>query len=192
MVRWEKIKLFGLNAKCYVWRKPDTAHHLSNTIPTVKHGGGSIILWGCFSVAGKLVKIEWTTNGAKYRQILDENLLQSANDWFTFQQDNEYGYMHTLMRLLWIVRLIQHFRPNNPVYMHTSENQATWWHSDNCRKSAIKINHVIFGKHICLDIYSLYVKTISKRHRFSCFRTLTSLTLKREACSASATSCRSN
>ncbi|KAL0150322.1 hypothetical protein M9458_054430, partial [Cirrhinus mrigala] len=39
-----KIELFGLNSKWYVWRKPGTAHHLSNTVPTVKHGGGSIML----------------------------------------------------------------------------------------------------------------------------------------------------
>jgi hypothetical protein len=37
-----KIELFGLNAKRHVWRKP-------GTIPKVKHGGGSIILWGCSS-----------------------------------------------------------------------------------------------------------------------------------------------
>ena len=30
-----KIELFGLNAKCYVWRKLNTAHHPSNTIPTL-------------------------------------------------------------------------------------------------------------------------------------------------------------
>ncbi len=91
-----KIELFGLNSKRYVWRKPGTAHHLSNTVPTVKHGGGSIMLWGCFSAArtGRLVAIEGKMNSAKYRDILDENLLQSAQDLrlgrrFTFQQDND-------------------------------------------------------------------------------------------------------
>ncbi len=37
-----KIELFGLNSKRYVWRKPGTAHHLSNTVPTVKHGAGGV------------------------------------------------------------------------------------------------------------------------------------------------------
>uniref|UniRef100_A0A8K9WM68 Tc1-like transposase DDE domain-containing protein n=1 Tax=Oncorhynchus mykiss TaxID=8022 RepID=A0A8K9WM68_ONCMY len=77
-----KIELFGLNAKRHIWKKPGT------------HGEGSIMLWGCFSVAGtgRLVRIEGKMNGAKYREILDENLLQSAHDLeqrFTFQQDND-------------------------------------------------------------------------------------------------------
>uniref|UniRef100_A0AAZ3Q527 Tc1-like transposase DDE domain-containing protein n=1 Tax=Oncorhynchus tshawytscha TaxID=74940 RepID=A0AAZ3Q527_ONCTS len=49
----------GLNAKRHVWRKP-------GTIPTGKHGGGSIMLWGCFSAAaiGRLVRIKAKMNGA--------------------------------------------------------------------------------------------------------------------------------
>ena len=65
------IKLCGLKAKPHIWRK-------LGTIPTVKHGRGSIMLWGCFSAAGtaKLVRIEGKINRAKYREFLDENLLQ--------------------------------------------------------------------------------------------------------------------
>ena len=70
-----KIELFCLNAKHHVWRKP-------GTIPAMKHGGGSIMLWGCFSAAGtgRPVRIESKMNRAKYREILDENMLQSAQD----------------------------------------------------------------------------------------------------------------
>jgi hypothetical protein len=81
-----QIELFGLNAKSHIWRK-------SGTIPTVKNGGGKIMLWGCFSAGGG-VRIEEKMNGAKYREILDENRLQSAQNLrlrkrLTFQQDND-------------------------------------------------------------------------------------------------------
>ncbi|KAG2461859.1 TC1A transposase, partial [Polypterus senegalus] len=90
-----KIELFSVNAKRHVWRKPGTAHHQVNTIPTVKHGGGSIMLYGCFSAAGtgRLVRIKENMTAAMYRDILDKNLLHSALDLrlgrrFIFQQDN--------------------------------------------------------------------------------------------------------
>jgi hypothetical protein len=71
-----RLKIFVLNAKGHVWRKP-------GTIPTVKHGvGGSIMLWGCFSAAGtgRLVGIEGKLNGAK------TSLMKTCS---TFQQDND-------------------------------------------------------------------------------------------------------
>ena len=53
------------------------------------------MLWGYFSAAGtgRLVRIEGKLNRAKYTEIIDENLFQSAQDLrlgrrFTFQQDN--------------------------------------------------------------------------------------------------------
>jgi hypothetical protein len=40
------------------------------------------MLWGCVSAAGtgRLVRIESKMNRAKYREIFDENLLQSTQD----------------------------------------------------------------------------------------------------------------
>ena len=68
-------------------------------IPTVKHGGGSIMLWGCFSSAGTgaLVRIEGKMDGAKYRKIPEENLLPSSRKLklerkFTFQHDIDPKY----------------------------------------------------------------------------------------------------
>ncbi|KAG2465757.1 TCB1 transposase, partial [Polypterus senegalus] len=91
-----KIEFFGVNARRNVWRKQGTAHYQANTIPTVKHGGGSIMLWRCFSAAGtgRLVRIKGKMTAAMYRDILDENLLQNTVNLrlgrrFIFQQDND-------------------------------------------------------------------------------------------------------
>ncbi|KAG2466997.1 TCB1 transposase, partial [Polypterus senegalus] len=91
-----KIELSGVNARRHIWRKPGTAHHQANTIPTVKHGGSSIMLWGWFSVSGtgRLARIMGKMTAAMYRDILDKNLLQTALDLrlgrrFIFQQDND-------------------------------------------------------------------------------------------------------
>ncbi|KAG2460800.1 TCB1 transposase, partial [Polypterus senegalus] len=91
-----KIELFGVNDRHHVWRKPGTAHHQAITIPTVKYGGGSIMLWGCFSAAGtrRLVRIKGKMTAAMSRDIPVENLPQSALDLrlgqrFIFQQDND-------------------------------------------------------------------------------------------------------
>ena len=54
------------------------------------------MLWGCFYSAGTgtAVRADGKMDGAKYRTILEENLLESVKDLrlgqsFTFQQDTE-------------------------------------------------------------------------------------------------------
>lgn len=76
----QKLSFNKQNSKRYVWCKLNTVHSSSNTIPTVRHGDGSIMLWGCVSSAGTghLVKIERRMDEAKYREIIQDKLLQSA------------------------------------------------------------------------------------------------------------------
>ncbi|KAI4891988.1 hypothetical protein NFI96_034203 [Prochilodus magdalenae] len=91
-----KIELFGLNSTRHVWRKTNDEYNPKNTIPTVKHGGGNIILWGCFSAkgTGRLHRIVGRMDGAMYREILANNLLPSVRalkmgrGW-VFQHDND-------------------------------------------------------------------------------------------------------
>ena len=66
-----KIELFGISLTCRVCRKRNAEYNPKNTIPTVKHGGGNLILWGCFSAkgTGRLHRIKGRMNGAMYQDI---------------------------------------------------------------------------------------------------------------------------
>ena len=91
-----KFNLFGSDGKVMVWRTPKEEYNSTCTVPTVKHGGGNVKCWGCFSASGvgDLVFINGNMTGKMYCTILDNKLLQSVeklkmdNEW-TLQRDND-------------------------------------------------------------------------------------------------------
>ena len=65
-----KIELFGHNKGRYAWQKKNTAFQDKHLLPTVKCGGGSIMLRGCVVSAGTedLVKVEGRMDSSQYQQ----------------------------------------------------------------------------------------------------------------------------
>ena len=59
-------------------------------MPTVKHGGGSIMIWGCFSLSGvgHIYRVEGSINSSRYQNILKTYMLPSSTKDVIFQQDN--------------------------------------------------------------------------------------------------------
>ena len=46
-----KINLFGSDGVKHVWQQPGEKYKDKCVLPTVNHGGGSVIIWGCMSAA---------------------------------------------------------------------------------------------------------------------------------------------
>ncbi len=91
-----KVELFGRCVSHYIWRKSNTAFQKKNIIPTVKYGGGSVMVWGCFAASGpgRLAVINVTVNSAVYQKILKDNVQPSVRDLklkrtCVLQQDND-------------------------------------------------------------------------------------------------------
>ena len=90
-----KFNIFGSDGRQVVWRQSHEAMKRKCLKATVKHGGGSIMIWGCMSAngLGNLVRIEGTIYKEQYERILTENVKQSAKKLkmgsFIFQEDND-------------------------------------------------------------------------------------------------------
>src|SRR5215475_2905001 len=75
--------------------KKNEEMEIRNLVPTLKFGGGKILVWGCISYngVGNLQFISGKTDSLEYCTILSKNLFQSANKLglkkFVFQQDND-------------------------------------------------------------------------------------------------------
>ncbi|CAF2133106.1 unnamed protein product [Rotaria magnacalcarata] len=113
-----KYNLFGSDGKVMVWRTSKEEFNPKCTVPTVKHGGGNVKVWGCFAWngVGNLFFIDDNMTGEMYKDILAENLFQSSKKLklgpdMVFQHDNDPKHTsrivknwldkHRVKRLIW-------------------------------------------------------------------------------------------
>lgn len=90
-----KFMMFGNDAPQFVRRPPCQRFHPKYQLPTVKHGGGNIMVWGCFSRdgVGPIHQIDGIMDRFVYKNIVNSIMLPHAKDkmargWI-FQQDND-------------------------------------------------------------------------------------------------------
>ncbi len=74
-----KLKLCGSHGVKRVWRQPGEEYKDKCVLPTVKHGGVSVMVWCCMSAAGtgELQFIEGTMNANMYGDILKQSMIPS-------------------------------------------------------------------------------------------------------------------
>ncbi len=90
-----KINSFGSDSVKCVWRQSGEEYKDKYVLPTVKHGGGSVMVWGCMSAAGpgELQLIEGTMNANMYCDILKQSMIPSLRRLgrrAVFQHDNDH------------------------------------------------------------------------------------------------------
>ncbi len=88
-----KINVFGTDGFKTVWRRKGEEYKEKGMV-TVKHGGGSVLMWGCMSAAGvgELHFIDGIMNSQMYCSILKEKMLPSLRALgrrALFQHDND-------------------------------------------------------------------------------------------------------
>lgn len=118
-----KFNIFGSDGRGRVWRKPNQEMNIKNLTPTVKHGGGSVMVWGCMAASGvgNLYFIENVMDRWVYLDILKGQLKDSVgklslgND-FIFQQDNDPKHTSLIVKewLLYNVPKQLHSPPQSP------------------------------------------------------------------------------
>jgi transposase len=91
-----KFNIFGSDGRARCWRKKGEALKLKNLNASVKHGGGSAMIWGCFAASGtgKYEFIDTTMDQYVYQGIISRNVKESARNLslgrqFVFQQDQD-------------------------------------------------------------------------------------------------------
>lgn len=92
-----KFNLIGSDGRKWCWRKPGQACDPKYTKKKVKHGGGSVMVWGCITKygVGELHRIEGIMDRFVYVDILSQSLRRTLDKYdldasaIYFQQDGD-------------------------------------------------------------------------------------------------------
>ena len=92
-----KINRFNSDGRTWFWSRDPTALNDHSVQPTVKHGGGGIMLWGCMCTKGVgfACKIDNTLDQHLYLEILEGDLMETIKYYeldatkIIFQHDND-------------------------------------------------------------------------------------------------------
>lgn len=90
-----KFEVFGCKRRTFVRRMQGERSLEQCTVPTVKHGGQSIMVWGCFGngKVGDIHRVDGILNKEGYLEILKNHALPSGHrligNGFIYQQDND-------------------------------------------------------------------------------------------------------
>jgi transposase len=114
-----KINRLGSDGIKWAWKKPGEGLSEHLVEPTVKFGGGSLMMWGCmlWEGVGYATRIEGNMDGKLYASILEDELQQTMEYYkktpedVIFQQDNDSKHTskdarnwfedHNLKVLIW-------------------------------------------------------------------------------------------
>jgi transposase len=101
-----KFMLYDPNGRQYCWKKSNEPIYERHIKPTLKFGGGNIMVWGCFCFQGigNLCRINEKMDSELYCQVLEEDFLGTL-EWYNinknniiFQQDNDPKHTSKLTR----------------------------------------------------------------------------------------------
>jgi transposase len=101
-----KINRLGSGGRVWVWKRPDSGIAQQHAVGTSKHGGGSLMIWGCMTAhgVGWMCRIDGIIDAALYTEILDDYVFTTVDyygmerDSFVFQQDNDPKHTSRMAR----------------------------------------------------------------------------------------------